>query len=134
MLSPRVLRFSSHYLRWTCKFSRVDCRHSDICTRWSSILYDNLGRPRERMRGWLNIVEAYCKRQMSNPGDKLLAISAIAQDYHQQFTGINKATEYLAGTWKHQLPLALMWLSSSKSLPPRPLIYRAPSWSWASIH
>ena len=81
---------------------------------------------------WDMVVTNYTRRHLTFAKDKLPALGGIALELHQQ-TG----DEYMAGIWRSQLPLALMWntrkaasrlLSNNRSVE-----YRAPSWSWACI-
>jgi len=131
MLSPRVLQFSSHYVRWDCKSARYYYRHSE--NPELPIPKGNFDTTGEGLKEWRLVVEDYCSRKMSDSGDKLLAISAIAANYHRRQTGIGGATKYMAGLWEEQLPEALLWRIDMYEQPPRPPVYRAPSWSWASI-
>lgn len=81
---------------------------------------------------WVKNVAWYTKRQLTRPGDKLRAIGGIADKYH-----VVMEDQYLAGLWRSYIPAGLLWrrIVASKEgiLLPRPLRYRAPSWSWASI-
>ncbi|KAJ8489943.1 hypothetical protein ONZ51_g2648 [Trametes cubensis] len=81
---------------------------------------------------WLKIVEDYSFRKLSDPSDKLTAISALAE----MFAPI-LGPDYVAGLWRRTLLEDLLWESQSSGLAsPDPGFssgYRAPSWSWASI-
>jgi hypothetical protein len=102
--------------------------------------FDSLGR---RENGcttwdfWDSLVEDYSGRQLTKPTDKLIAISGIA-NIIQQWTGMT----YLAGLWQSDLHQQLLWrrrkskqaTDATIELPSgQSQIYRAPSWSWASI-
>jgi hypothetical protein len=64
---------------------------------------------------------------MSDPNDKLIAISAISQRI-----GARVKLRYIAGLWDLETAAQLLW--SSRDAPKkRSEKYRAPSWSWASI-
>jgi hypothetical protein len=82
-------------------------------------------------RLWRGLVELYSGCFLTNPGDKLMAIAGLAVGM-QPILG-----EYLAGIWEIGLPRDLLWVtrpSVAGSPPPRRSpVYRAPSWSWASI-
>lgn len=65
-------------------------------------------------------------RNLTNPADKLVAISAIAHEL-QPFMNCR----YLAGHWETDLVRQLAWTGSNGSQ--RTSTYRAPSWSWASV-
>jgi hypothetical protein len=59
--------------------------------------------------------------------DKLPAIAGIAAQYGK---GLNSA--YLAGLWEFALLSELMWCSTRSDIT-RPIVQRAPSWSWVSV-
>jgi hypothetical protein len=90
-----------------------------------------------------NIINTYANLHITKEEDRLPALSAIANEVHLKIQDT-----YLAGLWKRNLLLGLLWLSSScpdwpipgydlYSYYPEPghlpNKYRAPSWSWASI-
>lgn len=90
---------------------------------------------------WRNAVSAYTvgnsddgladgspgfAKNLTNPADKLVAISAIAHEL-QPFMNCR----YLAGHWETDLVRQLAWTGSNGS--ERTSTYRAPSWSWASV-
>ena len=71
----------------------------------------------------------YTNRNITVPGDKLVALAGIVKDVHCVYN-----TEYVVGLWQKTLLLDLLWTrSSAYEIKPRPTNYRAPSWSWASI-
>ena len=97
--------------------------------------------------GWLALIEEYSLRNMTNPEDKLPALSGIAQAIHEATND-----EYLAGLWRNQIFEDLCWRTYHRNevniqrpggftfltgeverTPERPPGYRAPSWSWASL-
>lgn len=90
---------------------------------------------------WANAVSAYTvedsysrladdpqesAQNLTNPADKLVAISAIARELKPFMN-----CRYLAGHWETGLVRQLAWTGSNGSQ--RPSTYRAPSWSWASV-
>lgn len=89
---------------------------------------------------WELLVINYSSRELTNPGDKLPAISGLAQQFEKISNG--RSGRYLAGLWEAYLPSSLVWhrMSVSFNLPQpnrdlaRPASYRAPTWSWASIN
>ncbi|KAF2802742.1 uncharacterized protein BDZ99DRAFT_576624 [Mytilinidion resinicola] len=78
---------------------------------------------------WESITKSYSQCTPTVPEAKLPALSNIAREMSQVFKG----DEYLAGTWKSQLPRALLWQTTGKQGTHRSQRYRAPSWSWASV-
>lgn len=85
---------------------------------------------------WNEIVYEYCGRQLFDPADGLLAISAIAYEFSAMVSGTatnSSVPEYLAGLWNtSSLPFQLLWQPRKAcQYPPRD-VYVAPSWSWAA--
>lgn len=140
VLSPRMLIFDSRQLRWVCR----SVKDSNGWYDWgsgASLRLIKFGKdpwePTGSMTSWRDIVESYTSRALSVSGDKLPAIAGVAQRY-----GDLTQYKYLAGLWEEHLVSDLLWEkheTKNKDLidtwdhRPRPLQYRAPSWSWASI-
>ena len=86
---------------------------------------------------WASDIGGYSDRKLTDPRDKLPAISAMAKRVQKLAGGEEK---YLAGLWEGDLPLGLLWvvdepeveglvkLLARSSLRP----YISPTWSWAS--
>jgi hypothetical protein len=80
-------------------------------------------------KGLKNIVASYSRCNITFSRDKLVALSGLAK-LMQQESGI----EYVAGLWRKNLESQLRWQRThSPGRRERPAVYRAPSWSWASI-
>jgi len=146
LLSRRVLKYGSYQMSWTCP--SVDWYENEK-NDWSQegvnadndwwLLRDSrisdLRRsfirspPCLELNGelWRDIVKEYTSRELSDPKDRLLAISGIATAL-----GDVSKDSYLAGLWLNDFPAALLWEIASP-LDPRPHNYRAPSWSWAPV-
>jgi hypothetical protein len=93
---------------------------------------------------WNGIVERYSTLALSHAEDKLVALSGLVEAFQRR-----TQDEYFWGHWKSTLPLSLNWYIPfgekfgeewwakfgrlSKSCGRRSSIFRAPSWSWASI-
>lgn len=83
---------------------------------------------------WNNILESYARCALTNPGDKFVAISGVAKDFAKAIDD-----EYLAGLWRRNFINGLLWTAMPEVgceddlLTVRPEVYRAPSWSWASL-
>jgi hypothetical protein len=136
VLSRRVIKFSACQLHWTCR--KTDLFQQDqqygrtnAPYHWSRALSEMVSIHRfvsqvlKDKWDWMEVVNAYSRRALSKSEDKLLAISGIAEKWAEA-TG----DEYLAGLWRRNLPLGLLWVSGFPGVE-RPY-YRAPSWSWAS--
>ena len=82
---------------------------------------------------WSRICEAYTSSRLTKPQDKLIAIAGLVK----YMSAIIK-DEYVAGMWARFLASDLLWhVANSLNLEDvpasRPQVYRAPTWSWASI-
>jgi hypothetical protein len=136
IFSWRRLEFWTFGLAWQCKGSRN--MNAETSQQLSDdrgqrmVSYDPFdGRPLSS--AWAQLVQDYSRRAMTRSEDKLLAISALAKKY-EAFTG----DEYLAGIWRSSILYQLAWRVDkipllSWSRISRPPVYRAPSWSWASV-
>lgn len=84
--------------------------------------------PSQAVDHWSDLVQAFSKRALTDPQDKLSALSGIARSLSYMIQA-----EYLAGLWKWTLPFGLTWWLKWSDRQPLPAKYRAPSWSWASV-
>jgi hypothetical protein len=75
---------------------------------------------------WESIVENYTGRDLTVEGDKLPAISAIAETFAPFLGG---GSSYVAGLWRPHLVRDLLWYTAGRE--PR-LTGHGPTWSWAS--
>jgi hypothetical protein len=78
---------------------------------------------------WRETLRWYTERELSEPRDKLPALSALAQEYRHT----KPVTRYLAGLWEEELLEQCSWEINHGCTTARPEVYRAPSWSWASV-
>jgi hypothetical protein len=135
VLAPRVLHFARDQIFFECR------------THIASELY-NAGVPdsyhefplasmkandafrKEDLDSWYEMwqtwIEAYSLMSLTYPSDKLIAISGVAKMV-QSVVG----DEYVAGMWRKDLLYQLVWHGGRTNI--RPPVYRAPSWSWASV-
>jgi Heterokaryon incompatibility protein (HET) len=77
---------------------------------------------------WMTIVMTYSKAKLTYCADKLVALSGLVRRMSE--IGDQQPQDYLAGLWRFNLGVQLLWYTSRS---PRPEQYRAPSWSWASV-
>jgi hypothetical protein len=142
ILSKRKLCFDGNEMSWECAHRTIcECGHVHWdqehirFTPLGHLLKESSGNPFE---SWRQLVENYTARHLTDDGDKLIAISALAKLLH---SGVVKSKgeppTYLAGLWKEDLLRDLTWsvVQSKDHSYPRKLApqYRAPTWSWASI-
>jgi hypothetical protein len=155
MLSQRTLNYASNMLFWDCcelqaweskpdgsldalRFGYGSSKHylegvqqavakavaNDKCP-------DALGQVRII---WGEIISGYTQCELTFETDKLVALSGIAERM-QRCTGLS----YVAGLWEESLLYYMFWQSKPRYSGyvqencKRPLTYRAPSWSWASV-
>ncbi|KAI9878709.1 MAG: hypothetical protein M1830_010753 [Pleopsidium flavum] len=113
--------------RWANRFKNIHFSFKDETVRTTSRDANPL------LRNWHKTVSAYMECDLTNPNDKVIAISGLAQEFQCK----NHDT-YLAGLWKSHFSEQLLWsvqlCRQKNGLPSmRPPTYRAPSWSWLSI-
>lgn len=158
--SSRILFYTSFGLLWKCRRELIWAYSGE------SREFDNEGKAKTKPMGsstdghdflaktsrynfpvaqggllgyWMNMLELYTARNLTNPYDKLPALAAMAQKY-----SYSKDIEYLAGLWKPTFRQDLLWKHhptwvyhligvSDAGNPLRSNGYRAPSWSWAAI-
>lgn len=128
-LSCRRLVFSKSGLHFVC--ARYGPLDSGIQMRSITVGRD------DPCVGWHKLVRDYCSRDLTNPRDKLTALSGLAQTYAErlEFSG----NDYLAGLWRHWLWRDLLWkrtnwplsLNVPNNIGRQP--GRAPTWTWASM-
>ncbi|KAF1949897.1 HET-domain-containing protein [Byssothecium circinans] len=91
---------------------------------------------------WRRIVEVYSRTAITNPEDKLIALSGMARWMARKIGKPDKPAEYVAGLWRVHLASQLLWRtdtvfrqfdSTFECLTTATEEYRAPSFSWASI-
>ncbi|KAL3952359.1 hypothetical protein ACCO45_012302 [Purpureocillium lilacinum] len=154
MLSPRTLAFAKAQVFWECRCKRASEEFpseypTELFEKWhrdfeqphlqnrlkthalnhhaDSRLGDN-HIPRLSL-AWHNLVMLYSRKDITFSQDKLVAIGGLADLFATQM-----GTYYFAGLWKSTLLEDLLWeVDADKSTNKRPLNYRAPSWSWASV-
>lgn len=124
LLSPRVLHIHAMTV-WDCWGGNGN----ELEKRFPRYQYPHTIRSMSGSRSWIDIVQDFTSRQITMDKDRLPALAGLAERYRAE-TG----SDYLAGLWAKDLPERLFWTRSSRWTPmTRPLIYRAPTWSWAAL-
>ncbi|KAI9780642.1 MAG: hypothetical protein M1839_006583 [Geoglossum umbratile] len=77
-------------------------------------------------RSWSRTVADFTARNLTYETDKLPAIAGLANEI-QRLTG----DRYFMGLWESCLNRQLLWYGVGLS---KPLVHRAPSWSWAALN
>ncbi|KAI0812048.1 hypothetical protein GGR55DRAFT_610367 [Xylaria sp. FL0064] len=149
LLWPRVLILPSvGGMVWQCEtheriHGRIQYVHAveedrgRIAATWR--LWDLSPQPpltaKEVHNAWLTQVDDYNKRDLTNPDDKLLAISALSRKFRDNYDDI--LGKYCAGSWYNFLNGSLHWHTGweGRSAPDvRPATRNIPSWSWANVN
>jgi hypothetical protein len=134
LLSPRVLHFGRHELFWECKASAAcECSFLDQAepeyldkVQHQERLNSNRNNHAELVHAWHQIVELYTTLNMTYEKDKFNAISGLARRVNRM------ESDYVAGLWMDSLVADMLWEVLVPS--ERPSVWRAPSWSWASVN
>ena len=139
MLSPRVLSFSQDKIFWECKaYRRLESLHfvrADDRRDLRTIKLDLKALDMSDVyHWWYEILDDYCRRDLTFPMDQLPAISGVAASV-QKVTG----DTYLAGLWQNNIASGLAWMPfhtwrsvhTDQYWSDTQPLYRAPSWSWA---
>lgn len=147
ILSPRVLHFTKHQVFWECNSLLA----SDIRPEGEPIdptspsdmrgilsASSSLALPDDTMNAlWYDVVRQYSATSLSFSGDRLLAVSALAERY--SILSLQSPAEYVAGIWMAHLPLALVWRRIPRTEAPSMSLQNtnqeqiAPTWSWAAL-
>ncbi|KAI9692394.1 MAG: hypothetical protein M1822_006625 [Bathelium mastoideum] len=128
LLTPRALIYSHNGLRFVCRNLTDSFVRGNTWMQPSlSLGYIDFSQADEWM--WRNVVREYSNRAMSESGDKLLAIAALAKVHSRSRA---PQSDYLAGLWRNSIVIDLLWDSSYEKLTKDGSSHCAPSWSWAS--
>jgi len=140
LLSKRIIHFGLHQILW-------ECREKEACEIFPTGLpfdrdlksiddhseddheHQINGQVDEGLSlNWHRVILHYSRRELSNESDKEAAISGV-----MTLLGSKLNDTCIAGLWKRNLPLELLWSIGNDEIASRPNEYRAPSWSWLSI-
>lgn len=103
-LSGRLIVYNRHEVNWMCS---------------------NILAARPGVGGWTEHVRQVSRRAISDPCDRLPAISSLAQHYSIQMP----ESKYLAGIFSAETHHQLCWYVTTGQRLSRPQKWRAPSWS-----
>lgn len=140
LLSPRVLHFAGQQVFWECD-ALTACEsypggklETDVSVSGPDVRRVKYQTPYDssfsKYDVWNEAINNYTSCSLTRITDKLVALSGIAE---QRSLSLLDGDNYLAGVWRHSLPLSLLWkVVEHKDLYLRPHDYLAPSWSWVS--
>lgn len=139
ILSPRTIHYTSQGLKWECPKRLIP--EQDLNPSYVSELHkkkdflsplrpppkgkaaDEIGPQidlRELFDSWYNILNDYVRRDITNPSDRLTALSGIAHELQNRTLGT-----YIAGLWLKDIYYGLLWTYHGRGR--KPTTYRAPS-------
>ena len=132
LLSPRVVHFCDEEVLWECReHALCECGFMTDRTTLGKREYSkalNQEEPGRIQELWHEMVERYSLLSLSFGADKLPALAGLARQISRKRPG----SRYLAGLWSDSVVADLLWLPTNATAS-RPITWRAPSWSWASI-
>lgn len=150
MLASRILYFGSEQLLWECREHSV-CESfpgglplmiqqnemtsvkrmdpASLTKQWA-LVGKTLDPALANYEIWNLVVRAYSMTSLTVPGDRLVALSGLANRFMAILYDI-----YVAGMWRRHLEKSLYWLAISAdpvldSSTRRLATYCAPTWSW----
>lgn len=146
LLSRRRLIYGTKELLWKCQEN--DIQTVTVSPRTYNILLGRLPsgifspaqdfdvrRQKEadnsHVESWRTIVQNLTSRGITNREDRLPAIGGVVAELQEVWKD-----EYIVGVWRRTLAQNLMWyrvVSHPSASLPRPVEYRSPTWSWASV-
>ncbi|KAK3298056.1 heterokaryon incompatibility protein-domain-containing protein [Chaetomium fimeti] len=146
-LSPRIVYWAGQRWYWSCPECQV-VETGEL--EWAPSAADETPRScpqrflelcrtgdEHLLHGeWLDIVEAYTRRDLVAPRDRFLAIAGLAVRFYNAKAGTGGAVvteDYLAGLWKDNFARHLAWSVAGAVDSQHNLQHIAPSWSWASL-
>ncbi|KAI8936409.1 hypothetical protein NX059_006817 [Plenodomus lindquistii] len=136
ILSPRFVHFTEHEVVYTCRKGTmcqcspqwVPSENARLLDLAKGLVISIEGFRHSWQYTWINLIQDYTSRQMTNGKDKLPAISSLASIFEEN------GGRYYAGMWETDLPACLLWSVEEGSRSTScDTISSPPSWSWASI-
>lgn len=135
-MSRRMLIYSKYRIFWACSNFR-GCDGGNQAYDSYSIINSAVLSYRDASSlltpDWTQVAEEYCRRELTEPTDKLPALSSVASYFSEK-----TSDDYHAGLWRSDLIRQLYWICDAPpwnngSLFRRPKQWRAPSWSFMSV-
>ena len=139
LLPRRLLSFPSapHPLQWECGERRAAAGGTPLellaisdfdSARMRSFVADANFSPSWRL--WVQVLQTYTERRLSDPNDVLRAVGGMATLFHQAWH-----CGYFAGLWQDYIVPGLLWRPWPDGTKRRPIDGRTgswPSWSWSA--
>ena len=135
ILSTRMVHFTHQGIFWECithQRHETSSRPSFNGPKREFLnCYFNEWRAEDNYKTrWRMIVAIYTRANLTRESDKLPALSGISGLFQHVLQD-----SYLAGLWRKSLVFDMAWSHADpgRRVLTRPSVYRAPSWSWASV-
>jgi Heterokaryon incompatibility protein (HET) len=156
-LAPRTLYFGRERIYWECCQSAASSFRSGTSIynlAWPQDFHKSDGFGRQNPKMWKHVLSKhyeayksgegtlnqlstywdanvmnYAATELTKESDKLVALSGLAKSFQNILQD-----DYLAGLWRRTLMYDLLWRTRDTASTSRPLEYRSPSWSWASLN
>ncbi|XMA07511.1 hypothetical protein WAI453_000302 [Rhynchosporium graminicola] len=150
------------YLKYATKLGERYSRMPSLIRKEKEVFkaqypqYDFTPKRTSIYQEWSEAVELYVLRKITFPGDRLPALSGLAEATKDVLSDRFSQEKYVGGIWLYDLPRQLVWTTSMKHFhsskhmelyqkriaesPSRkrrirpPELYTAPTWSWASMY
>lgn len=134
VLAPRVVHFAKDELFWEdAQMISCECHGLNENYPWNPskgfyVKPHHIAEAdaEERSLRWHSVVETYSGLQLTFESDIFPALQGIAHVMQQA-----KNCEYYAGLWEDNLIDDMLWFCPLPNV--RPVAFRAPTWSWASV-
>ena len=149
ILSRRTISYHHDEIVWECS-SQLACECGKVC--WGPMFVTNWLTQGKRLTAanmrryqkhyikpltqnmdaqnpyeeWRRLISEFTRKRLTKTLDRLPALSGIAANLLAR-----TQDAYLAGIWRNDMQLGLLWASSGKTK--QQSVYHAPSFSWASI-
>ncbi|KAK4499794.1 hypothetical protein PRZ48_007980 [Zasmidium cellare] len=136
LLCSKMLHFGASQVAWECGNGIWNETYPDgLLLRKAGRRFNipHSLRDDELYAEWTGVIGTYSERSLSYPEkDKLIAVAAMASRYVEACARKEEGGEmYLAGHMRSSLLFSLCWQTGAEAR--RADVWRAPSWSWASI-
>lgn len=130
-LSRRIVKYHAYELRWVCqKGAKCQCSMGRGAYSFNRLDQPILSynRLESSIIQWYDVIEDYTARKLTDPRDKLPAISGLSELFQEVIQ-----SPYIAGLWVKHLLLGLLWAVLDGKVGYASENYIAPSFSWASV-
>ena len=158
LLAPRVAHFTDKQVVWECRqgakaellypSDHPEHFHHSLQQRLATLLdKDDCLTAKDILHFWRWVVQLYSQTVTTFERDRLFAMAGIAslfQNYLWEQVKVPVKRGYVVGMWKQDLEFHLGWVADDRNYlngkalanleSARPQLYRAPSWSWASVN